>query len=58
METKTTTIKKAEGKKVPSPKSASKKTALLPIEVHEHSYNVNKYLLEYFGRRNRPSTAF
>src|SRR5215210_5065481 len=44
-----TTIKKAVTKKVSSEKTISKKVSSPALEVHEHSYNVQKYLLEYFG---------
>jgi ATP-dependent DNA helicase RecQ len=44
-----TTIKKTATKKVSSEKAISKKNTVEPSEVSEHSYDIRKYLLEYFG---------
>ena len=44
-----TTIKKSAEKKSSSQKTTSKKVSLIQAENYEHSYNVHKYLLEYFG---------
>jgi ATP-dependent DNA helicase RecQ len=44
-----TTIKKAVTKKGSSEKTISKKVSSPAFEIHEHSYDVQKYLSEYFG---------
>lgn len=44
-----TSIPKSTAKKVSSEKKTSKKPPSIHLEVHKHSYNINKYLLEYFG---------
>src|SRR5215210_1716321 len=44
-----TTIKKTATKKTSSEKVTSTKITIKPSEANGHSYNVHKYLLEYFG---------